>query len=599
MASSSLNWNGGSASETMNEKLPSQLQASSSFGFSGKQRVVSQLMAVPLSGFDDASSETSASSQDSSYYSDTPVASPTASATNSYTTAIMNTKGGDCADSPNSYKRMVRDLLAKINNLESETSMIRSELSVKTTEIEAGTSELERKVESSEEQVMEASAKITNFEERFHSHRKRLSDFSYQYDQTLQELAETCAKSTASRERVEGLPGIVTKAAAMPEEEKPPKKASRGRARTRNLKGLFTKVERASVVSKVPDIGGETSFTAQDFDLISAFGDGRDRETSRERSQSTLLSSGSRESIHSSGDVEDDLSYEDMNDGPRRPARRNTTRSSSGLDSSNHTVVSLEDVDIFSSLDLPDMDEDSLDDASVESGPYMFTDVDDIQLKGQSAILFNKLNVKPSDGSFDDYQIRKFLMRYPRTCKVKFNFSHFEGVFLPPLTMLCVLGATVETLEVVTKFYPSAMREIDSWLGTPLHYAVGHGNVRPDIISFLADTRPEMLAAKNSSGQTPLHVACARRAHYKIVSLLFQKNRKVATITDKQGRTPYKVAIEVRASSNIIELLSSVSLPTSGGATKIDGMVGEAVPASFTKSKTTRRGVQRRASLAL
>ncbi|KAL3923235.1 MAG: hypothetical protein SGILL_001769, partial [Bacillariaceae sp.] len=203
----------------------------------------------------------------------------------------------------------------------------------------------------------------------------------------------------------------------------------------------------------------------------------------------------------------------------------------------------------------------SEDDSSAYSenapGPTNFHDIQDPQLKRLASKLLKKLNHDPWDEfkKYSDPDVREFLERHPETASIMYDFTHFSG-YIFPLSMLCTLGASPQTIEQAYKAYKPAIDECDVWIGTPLHYACSY-KAKSNVVSVLISKQPAMLQRTNQFGRTPLHTACLFKGSTKMVSVLLQKFPRAAVIPEKDGYTPLHLACENGAHSEIVKMLAS------------------------------------------
>jgi hypothetical protein len=84
---------------------------------------------------------------------------------------------------------------------------------------------------------------------------------------------------------------------------------------------------------------------------------------------------------------------------------------------------------------------------------------------------------------FDDSAIRQVIQDDPKVCKRKYKFDSVEESIYP-LSMLCALGAELETIILAYEEYPQALTYSDDFIGTPLHYACAFQAPSKCVVSF-------------------------------------------------------------------------------------------------------------------
>lgn len=101
-----------------------------------------------------------------------------------------------------------------------------------------------------------------------------------------------------------------------------------------------------------------------------------------------------------------------------------------------------------------------------------------------------------------------------------------------PLHLACQLGASLDVIKVLSKWYPQSLAKKSSLMGsyagyTPLHIACRH--CAPiEVVQWLVEQCPEMLAERawgkpRGLGYTPFHLACLHGAPLDVVRLLASK----------------------------------------------------------------------------
>jgi ankyrin repeat protein len=195
-------------------------------------------------------------------------------------------------------------------------------------------------------------------------------------------------------------------------------------------------------------------------------------------------------------------------------------------------------------------------DVSIPTESVLFQDISDTKLRRSALKLFKRLN--PHDPwdinhRYNDDEVFEFIEEHPEVVAVKYDFEHFSGQIFP-LSVLCTLGASLETIQLVYRFFPKAIEESDVWIGTPLHYAVQH-KAKSSVVGFLISQHPFMLQARNQFGRLPLHMACLFRAHSKTIALLLEEYPEASDEVEKDGYTPLHLACENGSNAETIKLL--------------------------------------------
>lgn len=73
---------------------------------------------------------------------------------------------------------------------------------------------------------------------------------------------------------------------------------------------------------------------------------------------------------------------------------------------------------------------------------------------------------------------------------------------------------------------------------TPLHCALWDPAVDPELVHLLVNAYPSFVSTKNIQNETPLHVACDRRASIQVIEILVRADRNMLSIEDKNGNIP-------------------------------------------------------------
>ena len=184
-----------------------------------------------------------------------------------------------------------------------------------------------------------------------------------------------------------------------------------------------------------------------------------------------------------------------------------------------------------------------------------FSDITDAKLRRNALKLFKRLHHDPWDinNKYNDFEVFEFLEEHPETAAVSYDFEHFSGQIFP-LSVLCTLGASLETVRLVYGAFPKAIDQCDPWIGTPLHYAMQH-KAKAAVVSFLIRQHPFMLQERNQFGRLPLHTASLFKATSKTVSLLLEEYPQGADQVEKDGYTPLHLACENGSSAEVVKLL--------------------------------------------
>jgi ankyrin repeat protein len=154
------------------------------------------------------------------------------------------------------------------------------------------------------------------------------------------------------------------------------------------------------------------------------------------------------------------------------------------------------------------------------------------------------------------------------------------------LTIICALGASLDTIEVVYTLFPSAafdalcecpfsrfplrvvkflveanpavLDEVDEDDSTVLHHSVNVACVSKEVLTYLVGMNKDHLLSQDNDGWTPLHRACACSelvTPLEILPLLIDKEKAVLRMKDIEGKTPLLVACDSNASLDVIEFL--------------------------------------------
>ena len=194
------------------------------------------------------------------------------------------------------------------------------------------------------------------------------------------------------------------------------------------------------------------------------------------------------------------------------------------------------------------------------SFPQIFEEMkENSALKSTCRKLRKKLNHDPWDeySRYDDEAMSDFISAHPDCCKVRYEFDSFAGQIFP-LSVLCALGASRDTIELAHQAYPEAITDSTILVGTPLHYACSY-KAPLEVIEYLIEKQPESLEATNHFKRTPLHMACLFKAEAQIISLLVQQFQQATGMQDKDGYSPLHLACENGATPDIIDILMTAN----------------------------------------
>ena len=188
----------------------------------------------------------------------------------------------------------------------------------------------------------------------------------------------------------------------------------------------------------------------------------------------------------------------------------------------------------------------------------LFRDVTDSTLSKSCKKLYKILNLDPWNDSkrYNDDDVCGILIDHPETCEIKFKFEAFSGSIYP-LSMLCALQASKDTLELAYEAFKPAIKESDLWVGNCFHYLAVHA-APAEAVEYLISKNPKGVKATNFYGRTPLHMGALFKCPEASMRLICKQYPKAAQIKDKEGCTPLHLACESGASAAVIKMLLEV-----------------------------------------
>lgn len=158
-------------------------------------------------------------------------------------------------------------------------------------------------------------------------------------------------------------------------------------------------------------------------------------------------------------------------------------------------------------------------------------------------------------GVGDSVKIVELLLKmHPESAKVPDS----EGML--PLHLVCRHGSPFPVFQTVFQAFPQAgvLRSDDREDRYPLHMACTR-NKRPEVILFLADRAPQAISHQDSSGHTPLHLACASYPQADVIDALLshdQGREALQLRTNAQtGHLPLHLACKNGASTFVVHRL--------------------------------------------
>ena len=186
--------------------------------------------------------------------------------------------------------------------------------------------------------------------------------------------------------------------------------------------------------------------------------------------------------------------------------------------------------------------------------------------------LFEILDIDPWDregSKYSDGAAVAAMERDGGACAKKYDFDAF-GNELYPFSMLCAIGASLETVQKCYDMFPAAMDARDPTVGSPLHYACAYAG-SAGLVEWLIEKNPKQLTEVDVLQRSPFHVACLYSARVAILKVLAAKSPKgLAQARDYDSNTTLHVAAEHDAPVDVIEFLAK-QCPAALTVTRKDG----------------------------
>jgi hypothetical protein len=156
---------------------------------------------------------------------------------------------------------------------------------------------------------------------------------------------------------------------------------------------------------------------------------------------------------------------------------------------------------------------------------------------------------------FDDNAIRDVIKEDPQVCQRRHGFQTIDNDATYPLSMLCALGAELETIKLCYEAFPGALEYNKDRIGTTLHYACTY-QAPEAVVRFLLAKRPGLASTANRLGRYPIHVACMANPLDSTLRLILRKDfTDTHAKPDNNGMLPLHLACDSRADASVIELL--------------------------------------------
>lgn len=122
--------------------------------------------------------------------------------------------------------------------------------------------------------------------------------------------------------------------------------------------------------------------------------------------------------------------------------------------------------------------------------------------------------------------------------------------------MAVSLGASISVIYTLYDCHPGSVKEKSSSGDTPLHMACAWGRASIDVLRFMSEIHPPALREKNNNGSTPLHRACGNwGVTLDVAECLPQRYPAALKEKNKCGDTPLMVALRNHASPCVIQFL--------------------------------------------
>jgi hypothetical protein len=158
---------------------------------------------------------------------------------------------------------------------------------------------------------------------------------------------------------------------------------------------------------------------------------------------------------------------------------------------------------------------------------------------------------------FDDGAIREVIEEDYRICERMYKFESIDDDSTYPLSMLCALGADVDTVRLCYDAYTEALAYNEGWIGTPLHYACAY-QAPLEVVRFLVAKRPRLAGTVNRMGRSPMHLLCMMQPTKAAVKVLMKHDKDVLIKGDLNGMLPLHHACDSGASAEVIAMLIKV-----------------------------------------
>jgi ankyrin repeat protein len=171
--------------------------------------------------------------------------------------------------------------------------------------------------------------------------------------------------------------------------------------------------------------------------------------------------------------------------------------------------------------------------------------------------------------------IRRMLQLAPQTSQMKNAQQQL------PLHRACASAKLANhgafqnsSIQVLLEHYPAGASEQDTSGCTPLHLACSTVSVSPEMIAKIYAACPDALNKTNTKGDSPLHCACQKRGEDVVTFLLKQCPQGVA-VRNKAGFTPIHYACQ---SSKMSQAALTLCFQASPQALSVQGGVNGSTP---------------------